>query len=172
MANPILELSQYRKEFLEESLKYIGISEVGTNAGPEVEKFLQAVRLGKGNPWCAAFVVFCLKEIEKKHKIDSGIYETGHALTMWNRTPENRKLKTPTPGAIVIWQMYKNGKQTTSGHAGIILENPKPNVIVTVEGNTSDSSSVSREGDGVYKKIRSFPSVSKTMVIKGFLLPF
>ena len=34
----------------------IGVREKQVNARPELEKYLQSVGLGKGNPWCAAFV--------------------------------------------------------------------------------------------------------------------
>ncbi|HRN93068.1 MAG TPA: hypothetical protein PLS87_11660, partial [Ferruginibacter sp.] len=42
---------------------YIGVREAtGKNDGQEVELFLKSVGLGKGYPWCAAFVKHCLLE--------------------------------------------------------------------------------------------------------------
>ena len=40
----------------------IGIREQGTNSGPQIEKYLKYVGLAKGQPWCAAFVCWVLRE--------------------------------------------------------------------------------------------------------------
>jgi len=34
----------------------LGIVEQKNNSGPDVEKYLASVGLGKGHPWCMAFV--------------------------------------------------------------------------------------------------------------------
>ena len=37
-----------------------GVRETGKNAGEDVEKYQRSVGLSKGNPWCAAFVSWCV----------------------------------------------------------------------------------------------------------------
>lgn len=39
---------------------FVGTKESGDNAGYWVTKFLKSVGLRPGNPWCAAFVSYCL----------------------------------------------------------------------------------------------------------------
>lgn len=42
----------------------IGVREIGHNAGPRVEEYLAIVHLGPGNPWCAAFVSYCIHQAD------------------------------------------------------------------------------------------------------------
>jgi len=53
---------------VEEALKWVGTMEKGgDNKGPEVEEFQKAVD-GKAQkePWCMAYVQFCIKKVEEK----------------------------------------------------------------------------------------------------------
>ena len=148
--------------------QYIGIKEVGNNAGPEVEKFQMAVD-GKANheSWCMAFVQFCIMELEHKICRRSNIFHAEHCLTVWNKSPHELRRAAPEPGYIVIWQ---HGN-TTNGHTGIVSRVIDAETFETIEGNTSDSNSVERNGDGVYRKVRHLHPTGEMKVV-GFLVPF
>lgn len=146
---------------VEVAQKYVGVKEKGgDNKGPEVERFQKAVDgKAQGEPWCMAFVQFCIKEA----KLQSKIFESEHCLTVWNKTPKEQRLKEPVPGCLVIWQYG----DTTNGHVGIVTAVFK-NSIHTIEGNTGDGKGIVREGDGVYARNRSRAG-SQQMKILGYL---
>jgi hypothetical protein len=143
------------------AVSQIGVCEIpnGSNAGPDVEKYLKSIGLGKGYPWCAAFVFWVTKQayLEGK-KIESPLFKTGHVLTMWNKTDKSfRIVGQPQPGDIFIME-FKGG----SGHTGFVtkVENGR---IYTIEGNSNSDGS--REGNMVCRKPGGRPINS----IKGFL---
>lgn len=157
---------------------YVGVSEQAgkPNGGPNIEEFLASVNLGSGQPWCAAFVAFCVKKVEEELGVKSPLRLSGHVLTMWrNSRPQQRRLLSwqgapgvafPEPGWLVVWQ--KRG--TSSGHIGIV-ESADQFGMTTIEGNTAPGASIVREGDGVFKKSRPYTDVG-SMVLLGFLDPW
>jgi hypothetical protein len=128
----------------------LGIREAtGHNDGKSVEMYLQSVGLGRGYPWCAAFVRWC--------------YDSAHIVTTINgaaasaHRPQNlvlfqhKFLKEPQSGdAFTLW--YPSLHRI--GHTGFYHKRVNESVYQSVEGNTNEAGS--REGDGVYKKYRSF----------------
>ncbi len=148
-----------------EAKKWIGTKESqGDNKGPDVEEFQKAVDgVAAGEPWCMAFVQFCLKKIG-----GSELFQSEHCLTVWNKTPVEHRRKHPVPGVVVIWRM----KGTLSGHAGIVTR-VNGELMRTIEGNTGPGAGVVREGDGVYEKSRSsYPTKHAKMELLGFLWPW
>lgn len=131
---------------------YIGVREAtGRNDGPEVERFLRNVGLGKGYPWCAAFVKTCLLEAG----YESAGKMNGMALSTVNKSnmvySAGKKLKEPQPGDVAtLW--YNNLGRI--GHTLFFDNEVNSNVYESVEGNTNGAGS--REGDGVYRKKRSY----------------
>lgn len=128
----------------------IGVREAtGKNDGKAVEMYLKTVGLGKGYAWCAAYVKWCLNQ--------AGISNTlnGMALTAHNKSKivyyKNKWYTTPKPGN-VFTLYYASLKRI--GHTGFFHRQINSSVYETVEGNTNEAGS--REGDGVYKKKRSF----------------
>lgn len=159
--------SSARKTLVKKAQSFIGVREEGNNKGKWVEIFQKAVD-GKASQesWCMGFVQYILKEIEKETKESSGIFSSEHCMTVWAKTPDDRKLKKPEVGCIVIW----NFVGTSSGHAGIVTR-VAGDRMDTIEGNTGDGKGVVREGDGVYARNRSHGGDSKMKVV-GFLKPF
>jgi uncharacterized protein (TIGR02594 family) len=157
---------------VQEAMKYIGITEKGgENKGSEVEEFQKAVD-GKasGEPWCAAFMMFCLQQTEDLTGLSSEVFRSEHCMTVWNRSPQHLRKEKPQSGCLVIWQ-HAGG---SSGHMGIVKQVLDDGRMITIEGNTGGSTSGSeivREGDGVFEKNRSI-SGSDKMKVAGFLLPF
>ena len=164
-----------------EAERWLNVREKGKNKGPEVEMFQRAVD-GKasGEAWCAAFVCFCVQQVDRIYdavygtakSLPAQIYMTEHCLTMWNKTPEIARIDLSLhPGLICIWQHYKEGQGTAAGHMGIVKDPLDGDQFISIEGNTENHNSVSREGDGVYTMRRRISHKGK-LRIKGFLNPW
>lgn len=129
----------------------IGVREAtGKNDGKAVEMYLKSVNLGKGYAWCSAFV---------KWSFDQAAVKT--TITAWSPSAFNPKnvvltkdhkfLKEPRAGDVFVL-FYPSLKRV--GHTGFYDYTLNSKIYSTVEGNTNEAGS--REGDGVYRKYRSF----------------
>lgn len=170
MVKPIIiESSDANVVLLHEAARWVGTMEQGgDNSGPDVERFQRALD-GKASkePWCAAFIMFCIKEVESKLSTQSKIYKSELVLDVWNKSsPECRQI-FPRPGTLVLWR-HEN---SISGHMGIIETVHDNGFITTIEGNTGPGMNVVREGDGVYRKLRTVYGTQK-MPVLGFLKAF
>ena len=131
-------------------ISQVGVREsTGRNDGYDVEKYLKSVKSVKGNSWCAAFVHWCLVQAEIPNKVNA-----------WSPTAQNNKrmiyrarqfLEEPRAGD-VFCLYYPKLKRI--GHTGFFHSKVNLKVYESVEGNTNMAGS--RDGDGVYKKYRSF----------------
>lgn len=133
---------------------FIGVREkTGNNDGPEVEMFLRSVGLGKGYAWCAAFVKYCMLEAG----IKAAERMNGMALSTENKKNfvyHNRKfVKDPQAGDVFTLYYSRLGR---IGHTGFFDREINSSVFESVEGNTNNQNS--REGDGVYRRKRSYNS--------------
>lgn len=159
-----------------EAQRWVGLKEVGgNNRGQVVEMFQKAVD-GKasGEAWCLAFVQFCIQMVDKEYDFvrqmkasKAAVFGTEHCLTLWNKSGEGQKKKSPEVGTIVLW---RHG-DTTNGHAGIVTELLQNGEFKTVEGNTGDGKGVVREGDGVFERVRSVNGAG-SMKVLGFIHPW
>ncbi len=132
----------------------IGVNEKpkGSNAGPEVEIYLESVGLKKGYAWCMAFVYWCVLQASLKSEITNPLKKTGGVLAQFNAC-KDFIVKIPQPGYIFIMD-FGHGV----GHTGFvdkILPNGK---IQTIEGNTNDDGS--REGYEVAIRIRKISQIA------------
>jgi len=126
----------------------IGVRELtGNNDGKQVEVYLKYVGLQKGNPWCAAFVCWVLGQNNVPNP------KNGYCPTLfskqndvWKRTSKTNS--NPLPGD--VFGIYFAEKKRIA-HVGFV-DAWTNKTVNTVEGNTNKAGS--REGDGVYKKIR------------------
>jgi hypothetical protein len=153
----------------------IGVQETGDNAGKAVETYLASCKppLGPGAPWCAAFVRFRMKDAATKAGI---VYDSTFPRSAW--TPdwhkwgvENNKFLNVQkaqanvmqilPGDLALFYFRTLGR---IGHIGIV-ETVQNWGVTTIEGNTSpepeDEDSVQRDGDGVYRKQRTWSELGK-----------
>jgi hypothetical protein len=156
-------------ELAEVSRKYLWVREVGNNGGEMVTKFQTAINADTGHAWCAAFVCFCIKEVESKFGVKSPLVLSEHVKTFWNQNPKRRS-SVPIEGGVVVW--VKKG--TTLGHCGIVVDTGrKDECFVTIEGNTNgnEPSAVVREGQGVFLKTRHNQDMGDFKLL-GFLKPF
>lgn len=140
---------------LEVARTQLGIREAtGHNDGEAVESYLRSVGLGKGYAWCQAFVYWSFNQAAKALGVENPTAKTAGVLDHWAKTT-GQKVSQPKPGDVFIMD-FGGGK----GHTGFVKE-VKGTMIITIEGNTNDANS--REGDGVYERIRSISSC------KGFI---
>ena len=165
-----------RQLLLNEAKRWIGIQEVGgNNRGQLVDIFLKTTGLPAGNPWCMAFVQFCIDHVDDMATLlnpktaITGIFKSDHCMTVWQETPFALKGSIPLPGSVVIWE--KRG--SSSGHTGIVTSSdPNTATFKTIEGNTSPAAgTVEREGDGVYAKSHTLRG-GATMDLVGFIYPW
>lgn len=123
----------------------VGVSEepLGSNSGPQVDGYLRHVGLGPGNPWCAAFVSWCvwhgafdigLDESELKFK------KTGSAQGLYFK---NHDLILDGPDEECIGVIVHPGGK---GHAFFVLDH-YGGMARTIEGNSNNDGS--REGHSV-----------------------
>ena len=144
----------------------LSVREDGSNAGTFVERYLSAVGLGPGNPWCMAFVV--LRLVKAAHSLSmtlpSEMPRTGSTVifsdwgkkkTWWIRRADlELGRERIQEGDIVFYFFTSKGR---IAHTGIVVDANSNNDFKTVEGNTSSGlrDVVDRDGQGVYMKQRS-----------------
>jgi hypothetical protein len=161
-----------QQKLVEIARKYIGVKEEGgDNRGEMVETFQKTLGLKAGDPYCAAFVHFCLKAVDAEMGTKHGIYPSAQCTQMWAKTPKNLQVPPPPrPGFIIVWQKIQDNKPTSLGHTGIVVEVTR-DYIMTVEGNTSDGQGINRDGNGVYLRKRDTVGIGSMRVL-GFLDPW
>ena len=140
----------------------LGVKEVpiGSNAGPDVEKYLNRVGLGKGYAWCMAFAYWCYDEASKKIAVTNTLLKTGGALAQFNYQKQNhpeRIVTVPQAGDLFVLDLGHG-----EGHIGFVLE-VKGTTILTIEGNSNENGS--REGYEVCHK----PNGRLISSIHGFI---
>jgi hypothetical protein len=160
-SQPVLENYPVLEKTTELRAKLIGVAEsqlhvreaTGNNDGKEVERYLRATGLGKGYAWCAAYVAWCHEEVGIPNPLSawSPAWFTSNVVYRRNQ-PRIGEYKTR--GGEVMGLYYEHLKRVA--HVGIITSEQRLHYL-TIEGNTNGAGS--REGDGVYRKIRRKESV-------------
>lgn len=136
----------------------VGVHEVGgNNCGPRVEEYLRAVGLGAGNPWCAAFVCWCLQKAKVKGGPCTGDTWTIEAWAqnhncLYNENPAHPE--APLRGDIFLLLDSNNRPM----HTGLVTEVHTNGTVSTIEGNTGLQSDT--DGDGVARKSRRIQDCS------------
>lgn len=147
-----IPISRERTAVIKAYSAQLGVREAtGHNDGVQVEKFLSTVGLGKGYPWCAAFVKYCLLSAG----ISAASRITGAAASLY-RTEylvyDGQRFLGPALPADVFTLYFPSLKRI--GHTGFFAgwANRSMATYFTTEGNTNGGGS--RDGDGVYRRIR------------------
>lgn len=134
-------------------MSQVGVRELtGNNDGPDVLKYQKNAGLTSGYSWCACFVKWCFDQAGVRTPI-----------TAWSPTCHNKK------NIVMMNSTYKKELQKGDvftlyfprmkriGHTGFVRRKFGMNSVETVEGNTNSAGS--REGDGVYIKVRPKSSI-------------
>lgn len=135
---------------LEIANSQVGVREAGRNRGLHVDLYIRAAGLDptRGSfPWCAAFVQFCYREACREMDVAPALKRTASVMKLFTHHVAISS-KVPTRGSVFIIDSGKG-----RGHTGFVeLLAPDGN-FVSVEGNTNGGGS--RDGDGVYRRVRS-----------------
>lgn len=131
-------------------ISQIGVRELtGHNDGIQVVNYLHNAGASQGDPWCAAFVRWCFDQVGVKTTINA------YSPTAYNISnpvlKQNRFIIEPRAGDVFCLYFPKMKR---IAHTGFFDRRINSTVYESVEGNTNQAGS--REGDGVYRKRRSF----------------
>lgn len=137
-------------QVLEIARSQIGVREQGgRNRGPIVDEYLRASGVDPTKDsysWCAAFVVWCVRKAALDLGVANPLPRTPGVHKMWRRAEQRFCTQRPMPGAIFCID-HGEGK----GHCGFV-DDVGGTHLTTIEGNTNVGGS--REGDGVYQRLR------------------
>lgn len=144
----------------------IGVNEKGdNNSGPEVEAIQSTVGDAEQEAWCMSTVQTAIAFVEVVTGLSSRFPVTEHCMTALEKSLV--KFMNPKRGLVCIWQHGSSD----SGHTGVVSDVIGANEFQCIEGNTGPGGGVVRDGDGVYKKLRSLHGAGE-MKVRGFLEPF
>lgn len=145
-----------RPAVVDTAMQEVGEKEVeGPNKGPDVRKYMTAVNLSDGYPWCSGFVRWAMDQagrdappVRSAAATDYIIKDSKDATK--DATDVLRGTSSVPPGALAIWRRG----DTWRGHIGIVRRWHQ-RCGRTVEGNTSPGESgPQRDGDGVWARQR------------------
>jgi len=159
--------NDFFKEALKVAVSQLGVMEkpLGSNRGPEVDKYLASVGLGPGQFWCMAFVYYCFNKAAEKLDRNNPLVKTGHCMTHWNSTNGKKIIASNAvnnPSLVKPGQIFIINTGGSSGHTGIV-EKLEGGFLHTIEGNSNTSGS--RNGIGVFRLV----SRKITKINRGFI---
>jgi hypothetical protein len=157
--------------------QFVGIQEIPNNQGWKDEflsHLMESVGFQKGWAWCALFAQVCTELYLAQ--FDSSLINkyrkcfSPSAVSTYNNFKKHYPdmvSSSPEKNAIIVWQKYKDGKQTAQGHEGIFCKFNQ-GWVTSIDGNTNEAGS--REGDGVYRKMRDITTNKQNgLVFLGFI---
>jgi len=143
------------------AVSQIGVMEdpLGSNRGPEVDRYLRAVGLdpeGGSFAWCVAFTHFCYQAAAQQLGVANPHIRTAGVLAHWNAAGTKagvlrvtKSSATADPGRVRPGALFIIDLGAGLGHSGMVIETGDGR-LVTVEGNTNDNGS--RNGIGVFRR--------------------
>lgn len=144
-----------RNQVLALAASQIGYTERGGSNGRSgnVTKYWAELKPSyQGGAWCAAFVVWVLKQCGSTLLLDgpSAPYYTPSMEAWAKKNGRWKASKDCQPGDVLIF-----GGSSHATHTGFLVAQDGPNYVITIEGNTSAGSSGSQtNGGGVYRRRR------------------
>lgn len=144
----------------------VGLRETSKNQGPGLEKFWAATTYPTGyanrEPYCAAFVCWVVREacLDKAIPFSLPRSPVAYDFEKWGESNKSKGVavlsnsSTPKPGDIFTL--------SAASHVGIVKA-VNGLTVVTLEANTDGAGS--REGDGVYEKVRRVSAIRKLIRI-------
>lgn len=160
------------------SNKWVGIKEVGNNAGfssSVFEQMMKNVGWKSSDQWCMYFAKAIHYESykdnpkvqEKIKKILTGSTQESFVNAKNDKTGTYTTSTTPKVGDLLIWQ---RSDIKTRGHVGVVTA-IKDGMVETIEGNTDDKDL--SNGQYVAKKLQKSAVGSKmpnsSLVVRGYI---
>jgi hypothetical protein len=111
-----------------------GAGEIGgNNRGRWVRKYLAPAGLGEGNPWCAAFVSWCVLAACDDDPARMPFRYQCMARNLFTACrARGFEVASPAPGDLVVW--WRESLHSAKGHVGFV-ESVADGFLFTVEGN-------------------------------------
>jgi hypothetical protein len=139
-----------REKLVKTAESQVGVRErTGHNDGVQVESYLDVTGLGKGYAWCAAFLAWCHEQNHIKNPRSAYSPDWFRTNVVYSKLKIGLTEFNSKPGQ--VFGLYFESKRRVA-HVGMITGETKFSYL-TIEGNTNEAGS--REGDGVYRKIRN-----------------
>ena len=129
--------------FLRIAESQLGVHETaGSNSGPEVDRYLASAGAAPGNPWCASFVTWALRQ--SGHPLDgSGWAAVSHWVGAAEQHAHGLSLVSAhdaRPGDVVAYDWGGGNDFSGDGHIGILASGVGADgVFSAVEGNAGDA---------------------------------
>ena len=177
----ITKEDEVRKYIIVTAKNFIGKQEIRGNKGfydPDFEKKMKEVGWLKDQAWCSYFVELIWKLAFSKIKDNELLLNrleklfSASAVTTYKHFLNESDIevnKIAKKGSIVIWQNYKTGHASWTGHAGIVYDFSDEGII-SVEGNTNVDGA--REGYEVCYRNRPYNYyVNHGLRMLGFIHP-
>lgn len=147
-----------------------GVRERGlTNTGLKVNAYLASVGTNPGNPWCAAFVYWCIQHAADGFGIKPPYVRSAYTpdIDRWALDHDIR-FDGPVPGDTFLLYGVTGGV-FRAHHTGFVLDVNGDGTFKTIEGNTNDDGS--RDGYGVFVRTRSVNANTKFVRWGSLLAP-
>lgn len=153
------------RKIAEVAQRYLGVEEQprGSNRGPHIDAFLRFVGLQPGNPWCTAFVSYCVHKAAEEMGVATDFPKTGWTPSLLSYAKRTNRLFTqqelaagvkPQPGWVVLFYYPKLNRVA---HSGVVLKTLPLGAVLTIEGNTNSDGS--REGYKVMRRVRLLKNI-------------
>ena len=152
----------------------IGVMEdpLGSNRGPQVDRYLEAVGLtplAGSFPWCVAFTHFCYQSAAAGLGIPNPHIRTAGVLDHWNKAAAKAGVARVTttaavanPARVLPGSLFIMDFGGGVGHSGMVIA-VAGGKLVTIEGNTNDNGS--RNGIGVFERTaRKIADINKGFI--------
>ena len=140
---------------LDTAISYFGYHDLPgkNNQGEHIDRWLASVGLPTGNPYCAAFVSYCLDAGNvNRPRVRSGL--SSHFIKDNSISAKHvvQGRKQIPPGYIAVWRRGN----TQFGHVGFVLLSWRGATGITIEGNTTTGTGGNEfNGSGVWIRERT-----------------
>lgn len=138
------------KDVLQTAVSQLGVQEKprGSNDGAEVRAYLRATGLGPGHPWCAAFIAWCVQQVENNRQTVIAWPKTASCDVILAFARRHDILVTePQDGDVFLVLASPND----ATHTGFVRSTKKTK-FTTIEGNSNSTGT--REGTEVCSNAR------------------
>jgi hypothetical protein len=123
-----------------------------SNQGPRVNEYLRTAGVQSPNPWCAAFVYWCIDQASSREGALNPFIRTAFCPTIESWARQHDILgHSPQAGDVFLNRSTVNGVFRAS-HTGFVISRSGAS-FETIEGNTNLDGS--REGIGVFRRRRT-----------------
>jgi hypothetical protein len=150
----------------DDALANVGTTESDKdNHGRAVAVYLKTVDLNEGYAWCAAFLKYRFMQAanDLDETLSDGFLKLSGYTPDWKNYAEKHDIWITLNESRLNPQLVKKGyvalyyseNKKRIYHTGIVISSNKDGFIA-VEGNTSPGPGVEADGDGVYKKKRTW----------------